>query len=309
MTDSHYLDVSPEVRQALDAGRAVVALESTIISHGMPYPKNVLTALEVERIVREEGAVPATIAILGGRLKAGLTADEIDYLGKKGADVAKASRRDIPFLAARGADGATTVAATMIIAEMAGVEVFCTGGIGGVHRGAQETMDISADLQELARTRVMVVCAGAKSILNLALTLEYLETRGVPVMGWQTDDLPAFFTRASGFKVPHRVENAASAAAVFAAMRDLGYGTGAVVANPIPEEFSLDGNFISQKIEEALCAAEDEGIKGKEITPYLLDRLDKITGGKSLEANIRLVYNNARVAAGIACELASIRQS
>lgn len=307
MDYSRYLDVSPEVQQALDAGKAVVALESTIISHGMPYPKNVQTALEVERIVREEGAVPATIAILGGRLTVGLSESQIDYLGKEGVKVAKASRRDIPFLLAKQADGATTVAATMIIAHMAGIEVFCTGGIGGVHRGAEDTMDISADLQELANTRVMVVCAGAKSILDLGLTLEYLETYGVPVMGFETNDLPAFFTRTSGFKLAHRVDSPKDAAAVFSAMGGLGYKTGAVVANPIPQEYSMDDAFINGKIQEALQSAAAEGVKGKDITPYLLDKLDKITEGKSLDANIKLVYNNARVSSRIAVELAGMK--
>lgn len=305
MDYSRYLDISTEVQQALAAGKAVVALESTIISHGMPYPKNVHTALEVERIVRAEGAIPATIAILGGRLKVGLSESEIDYLGKEGTRVAKVSRRDIPFILARGTDGATTVAATMIIAHMAGIGVFCTGGIGGVHRGAQDTMDISADLQELANTPVMVVCAGAKSILDLGLTLEYLETSGVPVMGYQTSDLPAFFTRTSGFKLAHRVESPEEAASVFAAMGGLGYRTGAVVANPIPPEYSMDEGFINGKIEEALASANAEGVKGKDITPYLLDKLDKITEGKSLDANIKLVYNNAQVASRIAVALAA----
>lgn len=303
MEYSQYLDIIPEVGEALSAGKAVVALESTIISHGMPYPRNVETALEVERIVREEGGVPATIAILGGRLKVGLTPGEIDELGRKGLSVAKASRRDIPFLLAQKADGATTVAATMIIANMAGIGVFCTGGIGGVHRGAETTMDISADLQELAHTPVMVVCAGAKLILDLGLTLEYLETQGVPIMGFGTDDLPAFFTRTSGFKLPHRVDSPGEAAAVFAAMSELRYPMGAVVANPIPEEDSMDAGFIQEKVREALKSAQDAGVQGKDITPYLLDKIDKITEGKSLDANIKLVYNNARVAARIAKEL------
>lgn len=307
MDHSLYLDIHPEVKEALANGKAVVALESTIISHGMPYPKNVKTALEVESIVRQEGAVPATIAILGGRLKVGLSEEEIEYLGKKGLAVTKVSRRDIPFIVAAKEDGATTVAATMIIAAMAGVDVFCTGGIGGVHRGAEDTMDISADLQELANTPVMVVCAGAKSILDLGLTLEYLETYGVPVMGYQTQELPAFFTRTSGFKLPHQVEDPKQAAAVFAAMKKLGYKNGAVVANPIPQEDSMDADFILNMIEDALESAKKEGISGKNITPYLLDKLDKITEGKSLAANIKLVYNNAHVASRIAVELAAVK--
>jgi pseudouridine-5'-phosphate glycosidase len=301
-----YLSLSEEAKAALEAGKPVVALESTIISHGMPYPKNVETALAVEQIVRENGATPATIAILGGRLKAGLTEAEIETLGKKGLAVTKASRRDIPAILAAGEDGATTVAATMIIAALAGIRVFCTGGIGGVHRGAEVTMDISADLEELAKTPVMVVCAGAKSILDIGLTLEYLETRGVPVYGYQTDELPAFFTRKSGFLLPRRVESEREAAEAFAAQLALGYRGGAIVANPIPEEYSLDESFISGEIEKALKEADAKGIKGKDVTPFLLDAIDGQTGGKSLEANIRLVFNNAKVAAGIAAHLAMI---
>ena len=235
-----YLDISPEVKQALEEGKPVVALESTIISHGMPYPKNVETALLVEQTIRDNGAVPATIAVIGGRLKAGLTKEEIEYLGKTGRGVAKASRRDLPALVARGADGATTVTTTMIIAHMAGISIFATGGIGGVHRGAETTMDISADLEELAKTPVMVVCAGAKSILDLGLTLEYLETKGVPVIGFGTEELPAFYTRRSGFGVDYRVDSAEELAAFFRAQRELGYPGGMLVTNPIPEEYAMD---------------------------------------------------------------------
>ena len=299
-----YLDISPEVKKALDEGRPVVALESTIISHGMPYPRNVETALLVEQTIRDCGATPATIAVIGGRLKAGLSRDEIEYLGKTGRGVAKASRRDLPALVARGADGATTVTTTMIIAHMAGIKIFATGGIGGVHRGAEVTMDISADLEELAQTPVMVVCAGAKSILDLGLTLEYLETHGVPVIGYGTDELPAFYTRRSGFGVDYRVDSPAELAAMFRAQRDLGYKGGMLVTNPIPEEYSMDKAVIDKAIDEALAQAKAQGIHGKETTPFLLAKVVELTGGDSLESNIQLVLNNARVAAKTACELA-----
>ena len=304
MTDlKKYLEISPEVQKALDEGRPVVALESTIISHGMPYPQNVETALNVEKIIRDNGAVPATTAIIGGKLRVGLSKDEIDYIGKKGLKVTKASRRDIPVLVARGEDGATTVAATMLLATLAGVSVFATGGIGGVHRGAETTMDISADLEELASTPVMVICAGAKSILDLGLTLEYLETHGVSVLGYQTEELPAFFTRKSGFKVDYRMDTPKELAAAFKAKNDLGLRGGMVVANPIPEEYAMDADYISKSIAEAIDEANAKGIKGKDTTPFLLDKLEKITGGSSLKANIQLVYNNAKVATQIACEL------
>ena len=299
-----YLDISPEVKKALDEGRPVVALESTIISHGMPYPRNVETALLVEQTIRDCGATPATIAVIGGRLKAGLSRDEIEYLGKTGRGVAKASRRDLPALVARGADGDTTVTTTMIIAHMAGIKIFATGGIGGVHRGAEVTMDISADLEELAQTPVMVVCAGAKSILDLGLTLEYLETHGVPVIGYGTDELPAFYTRRSGFGVDYRVDSPAELAAMFRAQRDLGYKGGMLVTNPIPEEYSMDKAVIDKAIDEALAQAKAQGIHGKETTPFLLAKVVELTGGDSLDSNIQLVLNNARVAAKTACELA-----
>ena len=292
-----YLELSPAVKAAMMAGEPVVALESTIISHGMPYPQNVETALRVEEAIREAGAVPATIAIIGGRLKAGLTADEIEYLGKKGPAVTKASRRDLPVLVARGADGATTVATTMIIAHLAGIQVFATGGIGGVHRGAETTMDISADLEELGRTPVMVVCAGAKAILDLGLTLEYLETKGVPVIGFGTEELPAFYTRTSGFKVDYRIDTPEELAAAFRAQQEMGLGGGMLVTNPIPEEYSMDPARINAAIDQAVADSLRLGIHGKEVTPYLLARVKELTGGDSLDANIQLVLNNARLAA------------
>ena len=292
-----YLDVNPEVAAAIAEGKPVVALESTIISHGMPYPQNVETALNVERIIRENGAVPATIAIIGGRLKAGLTAEEIEYFGKKGLGITKASRRDLAVLCARGEDGATTVTTTMIIAHMAGIKIFATGGIGGVHRGAETTMDISADLEELGQTPVMVVCAGAKSILDLGLTLEYLETKGVPVIGYGTKELPAFYTRTSGFQVDYRVDSAEELAKIFKAQHTLGMKGGMLVANPIPEEYAMPLDTINAAIDQAISECNEKGIHGKETTPFLLARVAELTGGNSLASNIRLVYNNAKVAA------------
>ena len=298
-----YLDLSPEVAEALQNGKPVVALESTIISHGMPYPQNVETALRVEQTIRNEGAVPATIAVIGGRLKAGLTPLEIEYLGKKGTAVTKTSRRDLPVLVARGQDGATTVATTMIIAALAGIRVFATGGVGGVHRGAETTMDISADLEELARTPVMVICAGAKSILDLGLTLEYLETKGVPVIGYGTEELPAFYTRKSGFKVDYRLDTPEEVAKAFIAKQEMGLGGGMLVTNPIPEEYSMDADRINAAIDEAVADANRLGIHGKETTPYLLARIKDLTGGDSLSSNIQLVLNNARLAARVAKEM------
>ena len=292
-----YLELSPAVKAAMLAGEPVVALESTIISHGMPYPQNVETALRVEETIREAGAVPATISIIQGKLKAGLTADEIEYLGQKGPSVTKASRRDLPVLVARGADGATTVATTMIIAHLAGIRVFATGGIGGVHRGAETTMDISADLEELGRTPVMVVCAGAKAILDLGLTLEYLETKGVPVIGYGTEELPAFYTRTSGFKVDYRIDTPEELAAAFRAQQEMGLGGGMLVTNPIPAEYSMDPARINAAIDQAVADSRQLGIHGKEVTPYLLARVKELTGGDSLDANIQLVLNNARLAA------------
>ena len=298
-----YLDCSPEVAEALAAGKPVVALESTIISHGMPYPQNVQTALQVEATIRENGAVPATIAIIGGRLKAGLTPEEIEYLGKKGRGVTKASRRDLPVLIARGEDGATTVTTTMIIAHMAGIRVFATGGIGGVHRGAETTMDISADLEELAMTPVMVICAGAKSILDLGLTLEYLETKGVPVIGYGTEELPAFYTRKSGFRVDYRIDSPEELAAAFRAKLEMGLQGGMLVTNPIPEEYSMDPERINAAIDQAIKECNDQGVRGKDTTPFLLARVKDLTGGDSLASNIQLVLNNARLAARTAALL------
>lgn len=300
-----YLDINPEVKAALDNGRAVVALESTIISHGMPYPKNVETALAVEKIVRDNGATPATIAIINGRLKAGLTPEEIEFLGKS-PDVVKTSRRDVPFILAKKLNGATTVASTMMIAQMAGIKIFATGGIGGVHRDAQETFDISADLQELARTDVAVVCAGAKSILDIGLTLEYLETHGVPVVGFGTDEFPAFYTSKSGYGVDYRVDSPKELAEALKLKWDLGIRGGAVIGNPIPEEYEMDPAVINRAIDSALKEAKSKDIRGKESTPFLLARVKELTEGSSLDSNIQLVYNNARVAAQIAVELSRL---
>ena len=292
-----YLDIHPEVAAALAEGKPVVALESTIISHGMPYPQNVETALAVEKIVRDNGAVPATIAIIGGRLKAGLSAEEIEYFGKKGQAIHKASRRDLAVLCARGEDGATTVATTMIIAHMAGIKIFATGGIGGVHRGAETTMDISADLEELGQTPVMVVCAGAKSILDIGLTLEYLETKGVPVIGFGTETLPAFYTRESDFGVDYRIDTPEELAAAFKAGIEMGMKSGMLVANPIPVEYAMPKAAINAAIAQAVAESVEQGIKGKKITPFLLARVADLTGGDSLASNIQLVFNNAKVAA------------
>lgn len=301
-----YLEINPGVQKALDAGKPVVALESTIISHGMPYPQNVETARNVEKIVREHGAEPATIAIIGGKIKIGLTDDELEHLGTA-KNVIKTSRRDIPFIIAKKADGAATVATTMILAALAGIKVFVTGGIGGVHRGAQETFDISADLEELARTNVAVVCAGAKSILDLKLTLEYLETRGVPVIGFGTDELPAFYTRKSGFQVDYRVDSEKELAQAVKVKWEMGINGGLVIANPIPEQYQMDKAVIDRAIDEALADAAREGVKGKETTPYLLAKIKEITGGDSLDSNIQLVYNNAVVGTNLAVELAKLQ--
>ena len=286
---SSHLDVAEEVATALRSGEAVVALESTIISHGMPQPQNVETALQVEQIVRDGGAVPATVAILGGRLKAGLTNDEIHYLGEQGQAVSKTSRRDIPFVVSRGEDGATTVAASMIIAAMAGIRVFAT-----------ETMDVSADLDELARTDVAVVCAGVKSVLDIARTLEYLETKGVPVVGYRTDTVPAFYTPSSSFAVDYRVETAAEIAAAMDAKREMGLSGGMIVTNPIPAGHALEDDEINVVIDEAIEEMGRLGISGKDTTPFLLSKIAERTEGRSLAANIELVMNNARLAAEIA---------
>lgn len=301
-----YLDIHPEVKAALEKGIPVVALESTIISHGMPYPQNVETARKVEQIVRDNGCVPATIGIIKGRLKAGLTDEEIEYMGKEGLSVTKASRRDLPFLVANQMNGATTVASTMIIAEMAGIKVFVTGGIGGVHRGAQQTFDISADLTELANTNVAVVCAGCKSILDIGLTLENLETNGVPVIGYQTEDFPAFYTRQSGFKVDYKADSAEAIAKAMQAKWLMGLKGGMVIGNPIPAEFEMNYEVITNAIEDAVKEAEEKGIRGKESTPFLLSKIKAITGGDSLDSNIQLVYNNARVGSQIAKEFSKL---
>ncbi len=301
-----YLVISEEVKNAIKEGKPVVALESTIISHGMPYPKNVETALDVERIVRENGAIPATIAIINGKITVGISKEEVEYLGKKGLDVQKASRRDLPVILSKGLDGATTVATTMIAAALAGVKIFATGGVGGVHRGAEVTMDISADLEELAMTDVMVVCAGCKSILDIGLTLEYLETKGVPVIGYKTDEMPAFYTIHSGFKVDYKLDTAYEIADAFHAKEDCGLKGGMLVGNPIPEKYAMDLDFINSNIDAALEEANKLGVKGKEITPFLLDKIQKLTGGESLESNIQLVYNNAALGAKIAVEYSKI---
>lgn len=300
-----YLQVHPEVQNAIQEGQPVVALESTIISHGMPYPKNVEMAKNVSKIIRENGAIPATIAIIDGVLKVGLTEEEIEFLGTS-KNVVKASRRDLPFIISKKLTGATTVATTMILANLAGVKIFATGGIGGVHRGAQETFDISADLLELANTDVAVICAGAKSILDIGLTLEYLETNGVPVIGFGTDELPAFYTRKSGFGVDYRVDSSMEVAKALKAKWDLNLKGGMVIGNPIPEEFEMDYDTINNAIESALKEAGEKNIGGKNVTPFLLDRVKTITAGKSLDSNIELVYNNAKVAAQIAKDLADI---
>lgn len=300
---NEYLKLSREVAEALETGRPMVALESTIISHGMPYPQNVEMARTCECLIRENGAVPATCAILGGRLCVGLEEDQLEYLGKAGQSVAKASRRDIARLIAQKQDGATTVAATMILARLAGVRIFATGGIGGVHRGAETTMDISADLEELGRTEVAVICAGAKSILDLGLTLEYLETKGVPVIGYGTAELPAFYTRASGFQVDCRMDTPEEIAATLRVSHTLGLGHGTLIVNPIPEEYSMDPAYINGVIDSAVAEANAKGIHGKQITPFLLGRIKDATAGKSLESNIALVYNNVKLAARIAALL------
>ena len=295
-----YLNVSPEIKEALLTGGAVVALESTIIAHGMPYPQNVETALLVEKTIRQSGALPATIAIIDGKMKAGLSEKEIDYIGKQGADVVKTSRRDIPFVLSKKITGATTVAATMIIAQKAGIKIFATGGIGGVHRGAAHTMDISADLQELARTNTAVVCAGAKSILDIGLTLEYLETHGVPVIGYRTEEFPAFYTRSSGHKVNYKLDSPKEIAHALKVKWNINLQGGVVVANPIPEAFEPSFFEINKATEEALREAMEKNIKGKYVTPFLLARIKEHTGGESLKANIQLVLNNAKLAAQIA---------
>ena len=298
-----YLKISPAVQKALDEGRPVLALESTIISHGMPYPQNLETARLCEAEARKHGVEPATVAIIHGKLCAGLTDEELEYLAKAGPKVAKASRRDLPILAARGADGATTVAATMIVAAMAGIRVFATGGIGGVHRGAEVTMDISADLEELARTPVAVVCAGAKSILDLGLTMEYMDTKGVPVLGYRTETLPAFYTDESDFKVDYRMDSPEEIAAAVTAQRDMGYPGGMLITNPIPHQYAMPKDVIDAAINQALAEAKEQGVKGKATTPFLLARVCELTGGESLKSNIKLVLNNVALGAQIAAAM------
>jgi len=297
-----FFDFKDEVKEALEEGRPMVALESTLISHGFPYPENLEVAGEMEEIIRGYGVVPATIAVIKGKIKVGLTRGELEFMATS-KDILKASRRDLAVIAAKGLNGATTVAATMMVAERAGIKVFATGGIGGVHRGAEKTFDISADLQELARTPVVVVCSGAKAILDPPLTLEYLETMGVPIIGFRTDEFPVFYCRESGLKVDYVVNNEKEAAGIIRAMQDLELGGGMIIANPVPEEYALSMEYMNEMIEEAVRAAEKEGVKGKKLTPYLLNKIKELTGGKSLKANIELVKNNARVAAKIACEL------
>ena len=298
-----YLKISPAVQKALDEGRPVIALESTIISHGMPYPQNLETARLCEAEARKYGVEPATVAVIHGQLCAGLTDEELEYLARTGPKVTKASRRDLPILVARQADGATTVAATMIIAAMAGIKVFATGGIGGVHRGAEVTMDISADLEELAQTPVAVVCAGAKSILDLGLTLEYLETKGVPVLGYKTKTLPAFYTYESDFEVDYRMESPQEIADAIRAQREMGYPGGMLITNPIPAEYAMPKAKIDAAIEQALQEANEQGVKGKATTPFLLARVCELTGGESLKSNIKLVLNNVALASQIAAKL------
>ncbi|MBS4535384.1 pseudouridine-5'-phosphate glycosidase [Clostridium sp. D2Q-14] len=297
-----YIEINEEVKDALENKKPVVALESTIISHGMPYPQNVETAREVERIVRENGSIPATVAILGGKIKVGLTDEELEYLGRS-ESVVKTSRRDLPFIISKELDGATTVATTMIIADLANIRVFATGGIGGVHRNAQDTFDISADLMELANTDVAVVCSGAKSILDIGLTLEYLETQGVPVIGFGTEEFPAFYTRKSGFKVDYSVKSEKELAKAIKTKWDLNLKGGLVIGNPIPKEYEMDYNEIDKAINNALEEADDNNIKGKETTPFLLSKIKEVTKGESLKSNIQLVYNNAKVASRLAKEL------
>lgn len=299
------LQISPEVQDALKNKKPVVALESTIISHGMPFPQNAQTAIEVEETIRKQGAVPATIAIIGGVMKVGLSKEEIELLGREGHNVTKVSRRDLPFVVAAGKNGATTVASTMIIAALAGIKVFATGGIGGVHRGAEHTFDISADLQELANTNVTVVCAGAKSILDLGLTTEYLETFGVPLIGYQTKALPAFFCRTSPFDVSIRLDSASEIARAMVVKWQSGLNGGLVVANPIPEQFAMPEHTINAAIDQAVAEAEAQGVIGKESTPFLLARVAELTGGDSLKSNIQLVFNNAILASEIAKEYSS----
>lgn len=306
MNPMDYLSITPEIQKAIAAGKPVVALESTILSHGMPWPENKSFAHEIEDIIRAEGAVPATIAVIGGKLKVGLTPDELDLMCKN-ENVAKASRRDLPIFLTTGQTAATTVATTMIVAAMAGISVFATGGIGGVHRKGEITMDISADLQELAHTPVTVVCAGAKMILDIGRTLEYLETMGVPVLGMRTSEFPSFYCKSSGFGVDYRAETETEVAKIMANKWNVGLTGGVLVGNPVPEEYALDFGEMSAVVDQALAAAEAKGVHGKEITPFLLAYIAEHTHGTSLNTNIQLAYNNARVASRIAVEYANLK--
>lgn len=302
--DASILSIHPEIRNAITEGKPVVALESTIIAHGMPYPQNVETANLLEQTIREKGAIPATIAVINGKLKAGLTPDELELLGTQ--KVLKCSRRDLPIVMSKGIHGATTVAATMIIAEMAGIQIFATGGIGGVHRGAQQSFDISADLQELANSNVAVVSSGIKSILDIGLTLEYLETLGIPVIGYRTEVFPAFYTRNSGFQLTDRMDTPEEIASVIRTKWKAGLKGGLLIANPIPEEYEMANQYIQSAIDQAIRESNEQRITGKAITPFLLARITEITGGESLKSNIQLVLNNARLGAEIAFQCSKL---
>lgn len=306
MNLNDYLSIAPEIQEAINEGKPIVALESTILSHGMPYPENVEFASKVEQVVRGEGAIPATTAIIGGKLKVGLSKDELEIMCKA-ENVGKVSRRDVAVYLATGKTGATTVATTMLIASLAGIKIFATGGIGGVHRGAQESMDISADLQELAHTPVCVVGAGCKSLLDIGLTLEYLETFGVPVLGYQTDDFPAFYCRKSGYGVDYNLKDAMEAAKIMKTKWDLGLEGGMLIGNPIPKEYELDFDEMEKVINEALEMAKKDHIRGKATTPYLLSHIKDLTDGVSFASNLQLAYNNAKVASQIAVEFAKLK--
>ncbi len=303
-----YIDIKPDVLEALKQKKPVVALETTIISHGMPYPENIEMANKVESIIRNQGVTPATIAIIKGKIKVGLRPDEIEFMATS-KEIVKASRRDIPIVVSKKLHAATTVAGTMICANLAGIKLFATGGIGGVHRGADKTFDISADLEELARTNVAVVSAGAKSILDLKLTMEYLETKGVPVLGYNTDEFPAFYTRESGLSLNYSLNNPKEIATILHTKWKLGIDGGVVIANPIPKEYSMNHREVETVINKALDEANNRGISGKELTPFLLAKIEEITGGESLKANLQLVYNNARLASEIAKELSKLEST
>jgi len=305
MNYKDYLTITPEIEEAIKTNKPIVALESTILSHGMPYPENVEFAHKVEEVVRGEGAIPATTAIIGGKLKIGLTSDELEIMCKA-ENVGKVSRRDVAVYLATGQTGATTVATTMLIASLAGIKIFATGGIGGVHRGAQETMDISADLQELAHTPVCVVGAGCKSILDIGLTLEYLETMGVPVLGYKTKDFPAFYSKKSGFGVDYDLKSAEETAKILKTKWDLGLEGGVLIGNPIPDEYALDFDEMEKVINKALDMAKEKGVRGKATTPFLLSAIKDITSGTSFASNLQLAYNNAKVASQISVELSKL---